>query len=101
MNCVAGRIGRPHETSGVAYLEFDWTDSDDAVILDKSDATLAEVCSFVAGARRDSGRVLIHSSRGHSRSCCLAAAWLMKQHHCGLRCDGPVRDRATSESYGM
>jgi len=85
VNCVSGQVDCPHEAIGVAYLRFDWPDDDSAMILDRADTVLTEICAFINRARRRSGRVLIHSIQGRSRSCCLLAAWLMMRRRCGVK----------------
>lgn len=66
-------------------MTYDWADSDSAVILDRSDTFMNEVCAFVHKAQWHSERVLIHSVRGQSRSCCILAACLMKLYRSSLR----------------
>lgn len=85
INCAGHSVANSWDNLGVKYLTFKWTDTDRQIILDDGDAVANEVFQFVEEGLLNSEGVLIHSVYGHSRSYCLAAAYLMKKFRWSLQ----------------
>ncbi|CAK0825961.1 unnamed protein product [Prorocentrum cordatum] len=69
------------EIAGVLYLTYRLAGRR---VLDADGATINEVFDFVEGALQKEEGVLIHSSLGESRSCCIMLAYLMRKYRWSL-----------------
>eukprot|EP00434_Breviolum_minutum_P016643 symbB.v1.2.014672.t1/scaffold1075.1/size141427/8 len=70
---------------GVVYLTYYWVDAESQVVLDPRDVVSSESFRFIEEALNAAESVLIHSSRGQSRSCCILGAYMMRKYNWGLR----------------
>lgn len=85
INCCGREVSNQWESIGVKYLTYDWEDNGSQVVLDKGDFVINEVYDFIEEALAREEGVLIHSSDGESRSCCVCAAYLMKRYRWSLK----------------
>lgn len=81
INCSGRDIQNMWEQMCVKYLTYYWHDSETQVILDSRDVVINEVHEFIQEALNMGESVLIHSTKGQSRSCIVIVAYLMKQYN--------------------
>ena len=80
INCASRDIPDHFRSIGIRYLEFDWSDEENEIILDEKDKNLSEIELFISTARQKPENVLITSVNGKCRSCTVAIAYLMKKY---------------------
>lgn len=85
VNCCGWSIANSLESIGLKYLTYKWTDVDRQVVLDEKDTVIDEVFPFIEDALDRAEGILVHSINGHSRSCCLVAAYMMRRHRWCLK----------------
>lgn len=92
INCAGKQIPNYWETVGVAYLTYDWMDSENQVfvyfllflillkiVFDNKGEVVNEIFAFIEDAVKLGEGVLVHSLKGQSRSCCVLTAYFMKR----------------------
>lgn len=80
VNCCGWSVSNSFESMGLTYLTYKWTDVDRQVILDDGDSVINDVFSFIEDALDRAEGILVHSVNGHSRSCCVVIAYMMRKH---------------------
>ncbi|CEP02949.1 unnamed protein product (mitochondrion) [Plasmodiophora brassicae] len=85
INCVGHLLPSSLAKLGVQYLNFQWIDAKTTVMFDADGKTLMRIVSFIQSALANHNGILIFSIHGKSRSCCVAAAFLMHQFSWSLQ----------------
>lgn len=84
INCAGKQIPNYWETVGVAYLTYDWMDSENQIVFDNKGEVVNEIFNFIEDAVKLGEGVLVHSLKGQSRSCCVLTAYFMKRYRWSL-----------------
>jgi len=84
INCAGKQIPNYWETVGVAYLTYDWMDSENQIVFDNKGEVVNEIFAFIEDAVKLGEGVLVHSLKGQSRSCCVLTAYFMKRYRWSL-----------------
>jgi len=70
----------PYDGTGIKYLQFEARDNDGYPML----MHFQEAKSFIDGAKREKGRVLVHCEMGINRSGCICIAYMMADENITL-----------------
>ncbi|KRX00626.1 hypothetical protein PPERSA_00853 [Pseudocohnilembus persalinus] len=80
INCAGKQIPNHWNNIGVQYMTFGWLETDNQIIFDPKDEVLQRTFRFIDDTLNQGDAVLIHSVRGHNRSVCIIAAYLMRKY---------------------
>lgn len=94
VNCAGAEVRDLYENIGIQYLTFPWKDSANGtvcstVMFDSADRNIENALRFIDKGLSGGECVLIHSFFGVSRSCALAAAYLVVKY--GWTLDNTLR----------
>jgi len=84
INTAGKQIPNYWETVGVAYLTYDWMDSENQIVFDPKGEVVEEIFNFIEEAAKLGEGVLVHSVKGQSRSCCVLTCYFMKRYRWSL-----------------
>lgn len=80
INCAGRQVPNHWEPIGVKYITYLWLDHDCQVVVDTKGRTDKECYEFIMSAVERGDSVLIHSAKGQSRACTVAALWMMRRY---------------------
>merc|ERR1719247_2095271 len=79
VNCAGTEVPNALQDIHVQYLTYNWSDTNDQIILDENNEVTDAAFAFMEDAFDLFEGVIVLSYHGQSRSCCLVAAYLMKK----------------------
>jgi len=84
VNCAGHHLRNKWTQVGVKYLTFYWLDDDRQLLFDDNDQVAAEILKFIDEALQEQFGVLVHSTRGQSRSACVLIIYFMMKFNWSL-----------------